>query len=351
MRVLALCLLLVACASPALPTGPGARLLAGAAEAPPLGLVGYCEREPGDCAAMTDGADQLRPLTELRGREEATGAASLRPASSAAGDPSMLFHALMSSREAQASPPKAADRVEATLDERSWREIVEVNRLVNRAIAPATDEANYGVEEYWTRPLALNPIGARGDCEDYALEKRAQLVARGWPPAALALAVAVAPGVGLHAILIVQTDRGDFVLDNLYDNPRALNELDYVWLSRQADAVVTHWASATPSSGASARAWAAAETPEARFNRLMRERTSSSRTALQVADLRLQTIAYAAEPVSFAQLTPFADFWRPAPRPAPSRDLAVFERVGVFSTQRLGALSIWGRKGAEYESE
>ena len=58
-------------------------------------------------------------------------------------------------------------------------EIDEVNRSVNRAIKPATDQEIYGVSEYWTLPTD------RGDCEDYALLKQKVLAERGWPMSAL----------------------------------------------------------------------------------------------------------------------------------------------------------------------
>jgi predicted transglutaminase-like cysteine proteinase len=45
-------------------------------------------------------------------------------------------------------------------------ELDNVNRAVNREIAPATDLEVYGQAAYWTIPVH------RGDCEDYALLKR-----------------------------------------------------------------------------------------------------------------------------------------------------------------------------------
>lgn len=83
---------------------------------------------------------------------------------------------------------------------------------------------------------------AFGDCEDYALEKRALLLAAGWPEEAVLLAVARLPEGELHTILIVQTDRGDLVLDNLHAAPQRLASLGYDWVSRQAGADLTQWA-------------------------------------------------------------------------------------------------------------
>ena len=76
----------------------------------------------------------------------------------------------------------------------------------------------------------MGPDGAaRGDCEDFALEKRERLIALGWDRQALALAVAYSPETGLHAVLIAQTDHGDFVLDNLHDEPLAPESANYEW--------------------------------------------------------------------------------------------------------------------------
>ena len=68
-------------------------------------------------------------------------------------------------------------RLDATPERLS--ELDEVNRGVNQAIEPATDMEVYGVSEYWTIPTN------RGDCEDFALLKRKDLIERGWPARSL----------------------------------------------------------------------------------------------------------------------------------------------------------------------
>ncbi len=161
------------------------------------------------------------------------------------------------------------------LSDARWQELRRVNREINRAIRPETDSALYGVEEYWQRPLIAFGRGARGDCEDYALEKRARLLALGWAPDMLAMAVAVSPQVGLHATLVVQTDRGDFVLDNLHREPRPLADLDYMWISRQTGPNLTDWAVADTVSSAAVLRQAGDVSAEAMFQRLMRQRAST----------------------------------------------------------------------------
>ena len=46
----------------------------------------------------------------------------------------------------------------------------EVNRAVNLAIRPVSDQDQYGVPDIWASPLMTFGSGA-GDCEDYAIAK------------------------------------------------------------------------------------------------------------------------------------------------------------------------------------
>lgn len=85
------------------------------------------------------------------------------------------------------------------------------NDAVNRAIRPRQDAPGNisGFDDDWE----LMP--ASGDCEDYAITKRHRLIAEGWPVRSLRLAVVkTAWGEG-HAVLVVKTNEGDLVLDNL----------------------------------------------------------------------------------------------------------------------------------------
>jgi predicted transglutaminase-like cysteine proteinase len=306
-RILALCLLAAACASP---VGIAPRvgdqteyLLSGASVTPPEGLLDYCARTPSDCGGAAP--------NDLRGLMPATGAASFQQAAWTSGNAvdGAVFRAMLAARMAptglEAAP--SASRVEMSLSPERLRELIAVNRDINRRIRPTTDEALYGVEEYWNRPLSQSAGGeARGDCEDYALEKRARLIELGWPPAALAMAIAVAPYVGLHATLIAQTDRGDFVLDNLNGRPRPLAELDYVWISRQVGADLTHWAAARPSAGPARLPATVDASAEDMFRRLLAERAGQAQRVHDDAP---------ASPLPAAPQAPES----PAPPPAPPR--------------------------------
>lgn len=68
-----------------------------------------------------------------------------------------------------------------------------------------------------------------GDCEDYALAKRALLLAAGLPAGAVRLATATSPWGELHAVLTVDTDRGTLVLDNLQQEVVPFRALRYTW--------------------------------------------------------------------------------------------------------------------------
>lgn len=92
-----------------------------------------------------------------------------------------------------------------------------VNRAVNRSIKPRSD----GAADRWTTGASS------GDCEDYVLAKRQRLVADGFAPSALRIAYVNAPSGEGHAVLIVRTDKGDYVLDNLAQSVRKVGATGY----------------------------------------------------------------------------------------------------------------------------
>lgn len=96
----------------------------------------------------------------------------------------------------------------------------EVQSQVNAAIAPQPERPGL---DLWRADAAA------GDCEDYALTKRARLRAAGLPAGAVRLATAALPSGELHAVLTVETDRGTLVLDNLRAGVVPMRALDYAW--------------------------------------------------------------------------------------------------------------------------
>ena len=110
-------------------------------------------------------------------------------------------------------------------------ELSAVNSAVNQRIRPAAEGA-----DVWTVG------GNRGDCEDYAITKKAQLMARGWPARSLLVALAWTRGQQ-HAVLVVRTTAGDLVLDNLRSSIVGWNETGYRYEKIQSPAKEWIWLS------------------------------------------------------------------------------------------------------------
>jgi predicted transglutaminase-like cysteine proteinase len=87
------------------------------------------------------------------------------------------------------------------------------------------------------------PTDGYGGCEDYALTKRKDLIADGFPEPTLRIAVVVTPREARHAVLTVATDKGDFVLDNLRDDVVAWNATGHTWIERQDPSRPLAWVS------------------------------------------------------------------------------------------------------------
>jgi predicted transglutaminase-like cysteine proteinase len=110
-----------------------------------------------------------------------------------------------------------------------------VNHSVNAAIAPASKSYGPDLEDGWT----IAP--AAGDCNDYAVTKRHELLQSGLPANALRLSVVkTASGIG-HLVLVVATTRGDIVMDNLTEAIRPWQSTDYNWLKIQSAADARFW--------------------------------------------------------------------------------------------------------------
>lgn len=138
-----------------------------------------------------------------------------------------------------------------TLDTQTWILLNAVNQTVNNAIWPEDDMKHYGRAEYWTIPT-----DGLGDCDDYAVTKRKDLIEAGLPAQALRLAVVVSQASGRHAVLTIATDKGDFVLDNLASDIRAWRNTDYTWIERQDAANPMRWVSLFPNYAAAHQAGA-----------------------------------------------------------------------------------------------
>ncbi|MGM4981162.1 MULTISPECIES: transglutaminase-like cysteine peptidase [Rhizobium] len=121
------------------------------------------------------------------------------------------------------------------LSQDSWKAILKINYTVNTTIKPMTDMELYGVEEKWAIPTTA------GDCEDFALLKRKQLIDAGFSPSDLLMTVVLQPNGEGHAVLTVRTDRGDFVLDNMRNTVKLWSETEYTFLKRQSADNPARW--------------------------------------------------------------------------------------------------------------
>jgi predicted transglutaminase-like cysteine proteinase len=125
----------------------------------------------------------------------------------------------------------------------------ETLEYVNRTVNSAHEYSNDSGGENWK--ILAN--GETGDCEDFALTKAKMLLDLGYPASALHIECAMykdapVPNVG-HAWLVVQTDQGDYALDNLHNevqaniNMKSIIGTDYIMRRRQ---IGMNWAFISP---------------------------------------------------------------------------------------------------------
>jgi predicted transglutaminase-like cysteine proteinase len=132
-----------------------------------------------------------------------------------AGSRPPLGYQLMCLKTPQECKGGGSSSVKATGDVMAI--LKKVNSRVNASITPRNDKG----ADVW------NANATVGDCEDYVLAKRRALIKAGIPASSLRIAyVKTRGGVG-HAILVVKTSKGDFVLDNLNRSVRPLSQSGY----------------------------------------------------------------------------------------------------------------------------
>jgi predicted transglutaminase-like cysteine proteinase len=131
------------------------------------------------------------------------------------------------------SNPSENDSIE--LNAEAFELLNRINRDVNMAIAPTVKGYGSNLAEGWV----VSPTF--GDCNDYAVTKRHELLASGLPAKALRLSVVkTASGIG-HLVLVVITGKGAIVLDNLTDTIRPWQATDYQWLKIQSADDAKFW--------------------------------------------------------------------------------------------------------------
>jgi predicted transglutaminase-like cysteine proteinase len=121
---------------------------------------------------------------------------------------------------------------------RRHEELNQVNRRINREIIAASTPGNGAFEQWLISPSA-------GDCNDYAVTKRHELLRQGWPSRALLLSEVVVPTGEHHLILIVRMKDGDMV-HNLH--PQILSAIaasrQYRWVRMEMPQNPRFWARA-----------------------------------------------------------------------------------------------------------
>ena len=115
------------------------------------------------------------------------------------------------------------------LDAGKRAELERLNLSVNRRIIERSDRAVHGVDDDWSLPVKV------GDCEDFAILKKWELMKRGWPSAALLLTVARQrfSNEG-HVVLTVRTSAGDLVLDSRTNAIKDWSRTPYRYYARQS---------------------------------------------------------------------------------------------------------------------
>lgn len=244
---------------------------------PPVGFVEFCRRQPQDC-----GQDSLRVLEGVRQAEAERQAllmpALFQPLTASVGLRSDAVHfaptmptsipALAPVDEPVAVMVEAAERptfvafidpaARATSESATpkltpdlWRKLNRVNAQVNAALVRQTDAQAWGRDDYWSTPLKDGQEA--GDCEDFVLEKRRALLEAGVPAKALNIAVVTTTWGETHAVLLVATTKGEFVLDNLSSWVLPWKEAPYRWRQRQVDGEAFNWAMAAPDAATAKR--------------------------------------------------------------------------------------------------
>lgn len=227
---------------------------------PPAGLIDMCRRVPEICGTAQDDTASGRLLASAEAAgTEATGGTLLMArddgtkALRVAPDDTLLEERSAARNVAGYVAPRGVPGEENAVDGPAlgpdgrlvaapelFAMLNRVNQSINMQIRPGDDRDLYGIEDYWTLPLTLEGT-AEGDCEDYALEKRHALIAAGVPDSALFLAVGYSLATGRHAVLVVSTDQGDYVLDNMTPYILPWADTPYHWTARQMPGDLLSW--------------------------------------------------------------------------------------------------------------
>jgi len=130
----------------------------------------------------------------------------------------------------------AGSKTQRTLPRNAMDVIRAVNLRANRAIHPLSDAAQYAREENWSLPTRKG-----GDCEDYALFKKYELIKAGIPAERLLIATVLDKRNRAHAVLVVRTGKTDLVLDNMTNRILNWERTGYTFLRMQDPSSPDRW--------------------------------------------------------------------------------------------------------------
>lgn len=111
-----------------------------------------------------------------------------------------------------------------------------INTKVNLQTTAIDDHVQYGREEHWALPTTRG-----GDCEDFVLLKKKILIKNGVAGKNLLIATVLDRSLNSHAVLILRTQNGDLVLDNLTNDIHLWKDTGYTFLKLQSPEAPGGW--------------------------------------------------------------------------------------------------------------
>lgn len=205
--------------------------------APPPGYLALCQRLPSECGLQASPVNFASASGALR-PNAIGGLAYSVSARHTPYDWSAAFGALDTLSDD--SGKSAPDQVRISFDRHLLADLKRVTRAVNARISATSDIEAFGQEDFWALPLTEG-LGRAGNCKHYVLEKRRALIDMGVDAAALSIAVVRTPSGEVHAVLVVSTSAGDYVLDNLTPWVVKWSETGYTWIIRQGSGQQLDW--------------------------------------------------------------------------------------------------------------
>lgn len=124
------------------------------------------------------------------------------------------------------------------IGEETMKVVRTINARANRSIRSISDVNQYRIAERWALPTNRG-----GDCEDYALYKKRELIRAGIPAEQLLIAAVLDRKRQSHAVLIIRTGTQDLVLDNLNSRIVPWQKTGYTFLRLQDPQQPSRWVS------------------------------------------------------------------------------------------------------------